>query len=69
MPRRAVCPRITCRSYDISPVGVTKKGSITKGVVGAAIGGPILGAAGFLYGKKVAAFRCNACGKVFTVKL
>lgn len=69
MSKKARCPGLLCHSMDVSPIGMTKKAGVVKGVVGAAIGGPILGAAGLLSGKKEATFRCNRCGRVFTVKL
>ena len=68
MSRRVACPGLFCRSMDVSPVGVTKKVSLVKGALGAAIH-PALGVAGLLSGRKEATFRCNRCGKVFTVKI
>lgn len=68
MSRKAVCPHFTCRSMDVSPVGITKKAGVVKGLVGAAIGGPVLGAAGLISGRRVATFRCNRCGRLFNVK-
>ena len=66
---KARCPRMLCHSMDVSPVGVTKKAGVVKGLIGAAVGGPVLGAAGLMSGRKEATFRCNRCGRVFSVKV
>lgn len=68
MAKKVVCPGLFCKSIDVSPVGVTKKAGLVKGAVGSLIN-PVVGVAGLLSGKKEATFRCNKCGRVFTVKL
>ncbi len=76
MPKVVKCPALRCGSTDISPVGVSKKAGLGKGIIGAAagalvnpVGAVVGGAAGLMSGKKEATFRCNKCGKIFTVKI
>ena len=73
---RIKCPRITCRSTNCVPVSQKKKFKATKGLLGGAIGGALLGPVGAmagagtgLNGKRKTKFVCQDCGKVFEVKL
>ena len=61
------CPK--CKSTNVEEAGQTKKVSITKGIIGGAILGPIGAAAGALNGKKKHAFHCKDCGYVFEEKI
>ena len=70
------CPRITCRSTNCIPVAQDKKFKAGKGLIGAAVGGVLLGPVGAiagagtgLNGKRKTKFLCQECGKVFEVKL
>ncbi len=54
MGQKVQCPRITCRSKDVEPVGVTQKRKVTTLL---------------LTTKKEATFKCNKCGHIFTIKL
>ena len=38
MPKVVKCPALRCGSTDISPVGVSKKAGLGKGIIGAAAG-------------------------------
>lgn len=69
MSKKIQCPRITCRSTDVEPVGVQKKAGLVKGAVGGALLGPFGAAAGLMSGKKEATFYCKKCGHTFTVKM
>ena len=73
---RIRCPRIACKSYNCVPVSQEHKYKVGKGVVGAVVGGAILGPAGTiigagtgLNGKRKTKFVCQQCGKVFEVKM
>lgn len=73
---RIKCPRLTCRSTNCVPIAQDKKFKAGKGLVGATVGGMILGPAGAivgagtgLNGKRKTKFMCQKCGKVFEVKL
>lgn len=46
----AKCPRITCRSTNRIPVAQDKIYKAGKGLIGAAVGGALLGPAGALVG-------------------
>lgn len=61
------CPK--CKSANIEEVGQKKKVSITKGLIGGAVLGPLGMAAGALNGKKKHAFHCQDCGYIFDAKI
>ncbi|MDO5131659.1 MAG: hypothetical protein Q4D81_01605 [Eubacteriales bacterium] len=70
------CPRITCRSKNCVPVAQDKRYKAGKGLLGAAVGGVLLGPVGAvvgagtgLNGKQKVKFVCQKCGKIFEVKL
>lgn len=76
MAQKVRCPGFFCRSKDCTPV-TTQKGyktgkGLAAGVVGNAVlgpGGALLGIASGFNGKKKVKFRCNKCGRIFTVKI
>ena len=70
------CPKITCRSKNCVPVTQNKNYKKGKGLIGATVGGVLLGPAGAVVGaatgfngKHKVKFICQDCGKVFEVKL
>ena len=70
------CPRFSCRSTNCVPVAQNKKYKTSKGIVGGAIGGALLGPVGLLAGaasgingKRKVKFVCQDCGKVFEVEM
>lgn len=67
MAKSVKCPK--CKSVDISPITEDKKHSLLKTVAGGAVFGLAGAAVGFASGKKEVTFRCNECGRVFSVKL
>ncbi len=70
------CPKITCRSTNCIPITENHKYKKGKGLLGAAIGGALLGPAGALIGagsglngKHKVKFMCQDCGNIFEVKM
>ena len=70
------CPKMFCGSTNCVPVSQNKKYKASKGIVGGAVGGALLGPVGLLAGaasgingKREVKFMCQDCGKVFTVKM
>ena len=64
------CPNKKCKSTNVVPITEDKKPS----VLGAAVGGALLGPAGALLGavsggSKKVKFRCMDCGTVFEMKM
>ena len=70
MGKKVRCPRLTCRSLNVVPVTTDRKISLSKGIVGGMIMGPLGAATGALSGKRgKTVFRCMNCGHTFEVKL
>ena len=65
--KQAKCPK--CKSLNVAPMGINKKGfSVGKAVGGYILTGGIGTMAGFIGKKKGYDFYCMDCGKTFTVK-
>lgn len=67
MARYLKCPK--CKSTNVDEVSEKKKVSITKGLIGGALLGPLGAAAGALNGKKKHSFHCKDCGCIFEEKV
>ena len=67
MGKYLTCPK--CKSTNVEAVGDKKKISVTKGLLGGALLGPIGAAAGALNGKKKRTFHCQECGYIFDEKV
>lgn len=76
MSKKIKCPKWSCGSTNVAPVGAKKNFKIGKAgvnsTIGFVLGGPIggvIGAATGLNGKKKVKFVCMDCGNTFEVKL
>ena len=76
MSRNVKCPRLGCNGVGL-PVDTKKKFSLTKSIIGNAVGGVLAGPTGAIIGAGIGIngkngktkFVCSKCGKVFEKKI